>query len=343
MRNLVAAVLLVAAGTVVGCASDADTRVWKRHESQRKGAGDEGQPRQVITASVPPGEALVFCFFRAPTESPLYLATSRDGYTWEEAGGPVFTPQAGPYRGLRDPVIERGPDGVYHMVFTWGIHNPRGIGYASSRDLLNWTDVRSLEVWPADVPSEACWAPELFYDEAAGHWLIVWSSEITGKFPETDKQSDANHRLYACTTKDFRTLSPAELFFDPGYTVIDPDLVEMPGGGGVVMFFKDERDKGQAGRKKQVRFVTGPGPRGPWSEPSAAITVRWAEGPSALRLGDGWIVYFDEYQSNRYGAVRSPDLLDWADVSKEVSFPEGMRHGSALRVPLEVANRLRAR
>jgi hypothetical protein len=182
----------------------------------------------------------------------------------------------------------------------------------------------------------------LFYDHTAGHWLIVWSSEVTGRFPETDKQSDANHRLYACTTKDFKTLSPAELFFDPGYTVIDPDLVEMPGGG-AVLFFKDERDKGEKGRKKQVRYVTGPGPRGPWSEPSPAITVRWAEGPAALRLGDGWMVYFDEYTRDGYGAVRSTDLIDWVDVSKEVSFPEGQRHGSPLRVPAEVVDRLESR
>lgn len=343
MKNHAPVVALLAVGTLAGCTSDPDTRVWRRHEAQRKGSAD-AQPRQVITAALPPDEALVFCFFRAPTESPLYLATSRDGYTWRESpGGPIFTPQAGPYRGVRDPVIERGPDGTYHMVFTWGIHNPRGIGYASSRDLITWTDVRSLEVWPPDVPSEACWAPELFYlGEPDATWLIVWSSEITGRFPGTDGQSDANHRLCACTTTDFRTLSQPELFFDPGYTVIDPDIVENPDGG-AILFFKDERDKGKAGRKKQIRFVTGPSPRGPWSEPSEAISVRWSEGPSVLRLGDEWIVYFDEYQSNRYGAVRSPDLVQWQDVSRQMSFPPGQRHGSVLRVPAEVADRIDAR
>ena len=41
-------------------------------------------------------------------------------------------------------------------------------------------------------------------------------------------------------TTDFRAYSPAELFFDPGFSVIDATVVH--DGGRFVMAFKDERE-----------------------------------------------------------------------------------------------------
>ncbi len=83
-------------------------------------------------------------------------------------------------------------------------------------------------------------------------------------------------------------------------------------------------------------------PEGPFGKPSAPFTIAWVEGPSAIRIGDEYLVYFDHYAPPQfYGAVRSKDLTRWEDCSKEMTFPPGHRHGTVLRVSEAVASRLR--
>lgn len=63
----------------------------------------------------------------------------------------------------------------------------------------------------------------------------------------------------------------------------------------------------------------------------------WAEGPAPLFIGDTLYVYFDKYRDHRYGAVRSLDHGEtWEDVSDQVSFPKGIRHGTAFAVDASV-------
>ncbi len=64
----------------------------------------------------------------------------------------------------------------------------------------------------------------------------------------------------------------------------------------------------------------------------------WCEGPTAIKIGDEHLVYFDAYQKKHYGAMRSRDLQTWEDVTDKMSFPdEGtaarMRHGTVIEVP----------
>jgi len=66
------------------------------------------------------------------------------------------------------------------------------------------------------------------------------------------------------------------------------------------------------------------------------------EGPSAIRIGDFWYVYFDHYgKPQHYGAMRSKDLKMWEDVSSQMSFPPDHRHGAVLKVSREIVERLR--
>ena len=81
--------------------------------------------------------------------------------------------------------------------------------------------------------------------------------------------------------------------------------------------------------------------KGPYGQPSGPITGSyWAEGPSAIMIGEFWYVYFDRYREGRYGAVRSKDLQQWEDISSLVSFPEGARHGTVFEVTQPVLERL---
>ena len=41
---------------------------------------------------------------------------------------------------------------------------------------------------------------------------------------------------------------------------------------------------------------------------SAPFTQNFTEGPSVLKLGDEWIIYFDAYQEEHYGAANTSDF-----------------------------------
>ena len=58
----------------------------------------------------------------------------------------------------------------------------------------------------------------------------------------------------------------------------------------------------------------------------------WPEGPTAIKMGDTWFVYFDRCTEHRYGLATSKDLEHWRDESDKVTFPRDHRHGSVLRV-----------
>jgi len=58
----------------------------------------------------------------------------------------------------------------------------------------------------------------------------------------------------------------------------------------------------------------------------------WAEGPTVLKKGKNWVVYFDKYRDHKYGAVMSSDLVNWKDISDKIEMPKGIRHGSVFTI-----------
>ena len=210
--------------------------------------------------------------------------------------------------------------------------------YATSRDLLHWSEQRTIGPFADATGVANCWAPELFYDAASQEWWIGWASTIQGKSPQTmgTGNRENNHRQYAVRTGDFRTFTPAELFYDPGFLVIDAALFRS--GNQYAMVVKNETDKPPA---KYLFLTFAPSLHGPWSKPGPSISGEdWAEGATPIRIGDSWQVYFDKYRNERYGAVRSKDVQRWEDISHRVQFPAGIRHGTAFHAPREIAARV---
>src|ERR1044072_863596 len=72
----------------------------------------------------------LFTSFRRNGEDGLRYAWSEDGYHWKEVPGTFLKPSVGPSKLMRDPSLARGPDGVYHLVWTTGWKTDRGFGYA---------------------------------------------------------------------------------------------------------------------------------------------------------------------------------------------------------------------
>lgn len=290
-------------------------------------------------AEAPDNVCCLFSYFTGNGEDGLHLAYSRDGLTWKTLnnGKSFLTPTVSKDKLMRDPSIVPGPDGVFHMVWTvsW---TDRIIGCAHSRDLVTWSEQKAVPVMMHEPEARNTWAPDMFYDDATGKYYILWATTIPGRFPATEGSSEDkyNHRIYYTATSDFTHFEPTKLLFDPGFNCIDATLVKFEGR--YVMFLKDETLNPP---EKNIRMTTADKAEGPYGAVSAPITGDyWAEGPTAIRIGGYWYVYFDKYRDGRYGAVRSKDMKTWEDISDKVSFPEGMRHGTAFAVKESVLDRL---
>jgi hypothetical protein len=294
-------------------------------------------------------EAYLFTYFTGNGADGLHLAWSDDGYRWRPiAGGEsILAPEVGgKERLMRDPCVARGPDGVYHMVWTTG-WNENHIGYASTKDFVDWTAQRALPVMAHEPSVRNSWAPEVIYDEPKGEFLIFWASTLPDRFKETAGTSESayNHRIYATRTRDFRDFTPTRLFYDPGFSVIDATFLRS--GSRTFLIIKDET---VTPPKKYLQLAETEGLQGAVGALSPPFTPggMWVEGPTAIKVGEDYLVYFDAYTTHRYGAMRSKDLKTWEDVSSQMSFPfEGtrqrMRHGTVFVVPAALARKLSER
>jgi hypothetical protein len=229
---------------------------------------------------------------------------------------------------MRDPCIIRGADGLFHMVWTvsW---NDKGIGYASSTDLVHWSEQQYIPVMAEQDSARNCWAPEITYDAKKKQYMIYWATTIAGMYPsDTAVERGYNHRIYYVTTKNFKKFSKTKLLYNQGFNVIDASIV--PDGNRCIMLLKDET---RYPRQKNIRVATSDKLTEGFSFPSMPITGNyWAEGPTAIKIGSQWIVYFDKYRDHKYGAVMSLDLVKWEDISDKIRMPTGTRHGSVLAI-----------
>lgn len=284
-----------------------------------------------ISFAQPGSKVHLFCYFKGGGDG-LHYAFSIDGYTWKAMfnDSVILKPTVSKDKLFRDPCIIKGGDGRYHMVWTvsWA---DKGIGYASSKDLLHWSGQQFVPVMGGEDSAKNTWAPEITYDAKAKQYMVYWATTITGRFPQKDTSAEGrknNHRIYYVTTKDFKTWSQAKLLYEPGFSVIDATIVA--DGKRYVMFLKNET---RSPAEKNIRAAYAESLTGPYSPAGPPITgAYWAEGPTSLKIDGEWMVYFDKYTAHQYGAVRSKDLIHWTDVSDKVVFPKGVRHGTAFTI-----------
>jgi hypothetical protein len=143
--------------------------------------------------------------------------------------------------------------------------------------------------------------------------------------------------MYYATTPDFKTFSKTALFYDQGFNVIDGTLISE--NNKYILFLKDET---RTPPQKNIRIATSKKLTGGYSKPTEPITGSyWAEGPTPVKINGYWIVYFDKYMDHNMGAVRSKDLKNWEDISDQISFPEGTRHGTVFKVSQKVLENLK--
>lgn len=291
------------------------------------------------------------CIHNVPLPEPmrveqLHLALSEDGRHWEALNDnqPVWEQR------LRDPFLRRDADGLWRVMGTGrapgdrrGEDGPLCVT-AVSRDLIEWTGVRSLPLMKG-VRDEAgraahnIWAPEWFLDQETGEAVLIWSSSF-------EDAGWKESRLWYSRTKDWKHFSPAKVLFDPEYSVIDGNLFKH--GETYYLFHKEEEFGEATGERRAIRVAMSDELEGPYRIHQGhlnhgQIVPTITEGPSIMPDPNqpGWLLLYDYCMTNRFGLSTSPDLLNWK-VEEDVSFPPDARHGSVTRISREEAARLRA-
>lgn len=255
----------------------------------------------------------------------LHYAYSRDGLRWFELheNKPVWSSSLGEGI-LRDPFIGRGPDGKWHLVYTIRPMGP-SIGYATSDDLIHWTDEKALPVMK-DIPDTVnSWAPEFSYDPIHEDYLIYWASS-TG-------QDLSNSKHYCTRTKDWRTFTKTALFYDPGFQTIDASLAEHEGK--YYMAIKDESHVYEPLRYPHppMNFLAVSNQiEGPYEIINGIQTPDYTEGPEFLWVEreKKWRLYYDYWAYGKFGVMESSDMTHWSSELEEskVRFPYRARHAT---------------
>lgn len=228
----------------------------------------------------------------------------------------------------------KGPDGIFHLVWTSSWRGDKGFGYASSPDLLHWSEQRLIPVMQNEPTTVNVWAPELFYDDETGDYIIIWASCIPGRFERGIEEDSNNHRMYRTTTKDFQSFTPTALFFDPKFSVIDAVIVKRKQNDYVLVLKDNTRPE------RNIKVAFGKSPLGPWENISKPFSDFFTEGPTVVKLKDEWLIYFDSYQKKIYEAVVTNDFVQFNNVTTTVNVPEGHKHGTILPVKKKIVKKL---
>jgi len=296
-------------------------------------------------------EVLVLSYFRGNGEAGVYLAASADGHRFVPLNDdqPVFSPPDWPKQSLtRDPSILHH-EGRFHMVWTSNWEG-RVFGYASSPDLVEWSEPVRVRPFPESLPPEDqpqnVWAPEIHHDPLHDDFFILFSSTTPRELGDGDSPTphDLDHRTYVVRTRDGNEFSDARLFYDPGFSVIDPVLRRDPAGDRWVMVIKHELHPEDGGKNLRLAFAPAdlekdfPPPVTKLSEPivgpgSPIRPGEKVEGPSLLRRDGRWWLYCDAFTNHHYTLVTSADLETWRDETDRLEMPDHLRHGTVFAAP----------
>ena len=265
----------------------------------------------------------------------LHLAVSRDGLNWSPLNQnlPVTTPISG-QQGLRDPFILRRQDGTFVILATdlkglnFGL-NSQYLHIWDSTDLSALTNYRYVRMHTMNTHT---WAPTAFWDASRQQYGIVYSAVNGGR--------DVFMVNY---TTDFRTVSPAQVFFNPGFSVLDGDIVV--DGATTYLYYKNLGD----GNTYGARSSTG-APNSFTTYTSGLRQGNAMEAPMLVKRNDGtgWWLWGDSFSpvNNDYYAWSSGNVTtnSWTVMNqRDYTPPLNAKHGSIVGITDTEYNRMVSR
>ncbi|GAA0460806.1 hypothetical protein Ade02nite_15180 [Paractinoplanes deccanensis] len=288
------------------------------------GAAVLGSPSAALAANT----AYVFAYF---TETPnrvgsnygLHLAVSTDGLNWRplNQNNPVVTPTAGTL-GLRDPFILRKQDGTFVVLATDlngtdFSQNNQYLHVWDSTDLRSFTGYRRIRMHGLATHT---WAPTAFWVASRGQYAIVYSA------------SNGADVFMVNYTTDFRTVTANQVYFSPGYGVLDADIVA--DGSTFYMYYKNLAD----GLTYGARSSTG-APNSYTNYTSGLRQGNAMEAPLLIRdnSGSGWRLWGDSFSpvNNDFYAWSTSTISAnaWTVLNqRDYTPPLNAKHGSIVGI-----------
>jgi hypothetical protein len=282
----------------------------------------------------------------------IYFAISTDGLHWKDLNHsqPVITSDIGE-KGVRDPFIFRSSEGdTFYMIGTdlriangkgWEIAQTAGsksILVWESNDLINWSEPRMIDVAPQNAGD--AWAPEAFYDEKTGEYIVYWASRICDQY-----ENFGPHSIYYAKTRDFRTFTKPNLFIERSNetNIIDTTIIK-----DAFCYYRYSGD-GQITIEKSEHLL------GKWSkigtiEASTGLTGHDVEGPVIYKFNDKeeWCLMVDQYATGKgYLPLRTQNLFS-GEFTKLTNSEYSLgltkkRHGSVIAITREEYEAVRAK
>ncbi|GAA2042196.1 hypothetical protein GCM10009819_30660 [Agromyces tropicus] len=345
---------------------DADAVVTLTATVTRNAASATREFAATVRAAVDldPLEGYAFAYFTGNTLAGenIYFAASEgnDALDWTELNGgqPVLTSSYGT-EGLRDPFVIRSPEGdTFYLIATdlsigsgtsWDSSQRQGSQYIEvweSRDLVNWSDQRHVKVSPDNAGNT--WAPEAYYDESIGAYVVFWASKLYADDDPGHTGNTYNRMLYA-TTRDFVTFSEPQIWQD-GISRIDSTVIK---AGDVYHRFTKDEGAGTTGCSDIIQETSTElrAPLSSWTMIDSCIGrdagTSAVEGPTVFQANPGDVhgektyLFVDEYGGRGYIPLETPDLSqpDW-QVSPQYDLPASPRHGTVIPVTAAELERL---
>ncbi len=330
-------------------------------------------------------EAYAFAYFAGEStdqSEKIFFGASRGNdpldYDVLNDGQPVLESQYGT-KGLRDPFVIRSAEGDrFYLLATdlkaypavdFGQAQESGSTYIEvweSTDLVNWSEQRHVKV-SSDLAGNT-WAPEAFYDEEAGEYVVYWASAL---YPTADTAGrDINtsyQRMMYATTRDFVTFSEPQPWIDvkrgTGRGMIDATVVQ--DGDTYYRVVKDEASMTPRQERSTdlratvtgslptttsspgwqlVKDKVGVGQPNPWGG-----TFTQGEGPTVFadnEVADRWYMFIDQpsyHGGQGYLAFRTDDIASgtWQSVPT-AHLPSSPRHGTVIPVTQAELDTMRA-
>ena len=183
----------------------------------------------------------------------------------------------------------------------------RSIVIWESTDLATWSEPR-LSAPLANISAGNVWAPESYWDSTRNEFIVIFSSRYWDPADVDRRGRSPPNKLMYVTTKDFETFSKEEVYFSPGYPVIDCSLLHVPEQGENVWY---------RWVKSEVDYKI-------WQQRSSnGILGQWSNVGNAP---DGKRVTFAERYSNNEGQLAFRDNQDqglfhlWIDQSSTETY-----------------------
>lgn len=165
--------------------------------------------------------------------------------------------------GTRDAFILRGEKANQYLmactdmcVAKSNVWNNYGIDLLTSTDLIHWQSTtfdfrKGKRIFSDPEATTDCyksdaeyakinrvWAPQIIWDQSAGKYLVYYSLLSSNTGDNYDKI------YYSYADEDFKTLTQPRMFFNPGFSVIDADILFNPYDSLYHMYYKREAANG---------------------------------------------------------------------------------------------------